>query len=172
MPCTPSQVEKLRKYSAYPTTAPSASATSAYTAGCGPNRATPELVGRDLDLIGRSLVGGEIDDQLVDLLDVGFARFPYGVVHRSDPRQMADGRLRIPSLPPAMTRDEPGSVRAAGARVRHVLDLDVGDRVPGTRGVDDLALAGVDPDVADPGVEEDQIALRRLDFLTFLPTRN
>src|SRR6188472_864937 len=70
----------------------------------------------------------------------------------------ANGR-GSPSLPSVMTSDESGSVWAAGAGVRHVLDLDVGDRASGTRGVNDLALAGVDPDVADPGVEEDQIAL-------------
>jgi hypothetical protein len=41
MPCTPSQVEKLRKYRAKPTTSPvSDSATSANAAGCDPNRAS------------------------------------------------------------------------------------------------------------------------------------
>jgi hypothetical protein len=45
MPCTPSQVEKFRKYNAKPTTSFPISATSAYAAGCGPKRAARNCSG-------------------------------------------------------------------------------------------------------------------------------
>ncbi len=70
MPVRPVQVEKLRNQMAMPTTRPSSSATWAKTVGDVAEQGGAQLIRLDLHRVGRSLVLGQIVDELDQGVDV------------------------------------------------------------------------------------------------------